>query len=220
MSEKKGLSPLAWIAIGCGGIVLIGLIVVVAGGLFVAKKASDFVEDAQKNPAYTYARLIAATNPDIEVVDRDDEKQMVSLKNLKTNEVVTLNLEDLEQGRISWVTADGEVKIGANVGDIPSWVPIPPGSEANLNYSATENGEASGMVTYTVDDSVDEVITWYKEKLESDGYQLQSHNADMGEQGQTGTLVGVDEESGRRITINAASQEDGSSAGSITFGMK
>jgi hypothetical protein len=220
MTQKKGLSPLAWIALGCGGIVLIGLIVVVAGGLFVAKKATEFVEEAQKNPAYSYAKIIAAANPDIEVVDHDDERQRVSLKNLKTGEVVTLDLEEIQAGRISWVTSEGKVSIGADLGDIPDWVPIRPGIAAQLNFSSSNNAGVSGSVTFTSDDGVEDVLDWYRTRLENGDYLLQSTNTNLADGSLTGSVIGVNEESGRRITVNAASREDGTSAGSIIFGVK
>jgi len=216
MNQKKGLSPLAWIAIGCGGIILIGLVVVVAGGLFVAKKATEVAQEFQKNPAYSYAKLIAAANPDIEVVSSDDEKQTVSLKNKKTGEVATIDLEGLKEGRISWITSEGKVSIGADVGDIPEWVPVRPGSEAKLNFSASADGGVSGTVSFTSEDGVDDVLDWYRDQLEGQGYQVQTYNADLGDQGKTGTVSGVNEDAKHRVSISV-SGKDGQTTGLINF---
>ena len=45
MTEKKGLSPWAWVAIGCGGLLVVCAIIVSVSGFFVAKKVGDFAED-------------------------------------------------------------------------------------------------------------------------------------------------------------------------------
>ncbi len=76
-SERKGLSPVAWIAIGCAGILVLAGIATFVGGIFIFKKAKNVVQEMEDNPVLATAKLIAATNPDVELVAADEETQTV-----------------------------------------------------------------------------------------------------------------------------------------------
>ncbi len=105
--QKKGLSPLAWVGIGCGVLILIIVVVLVAGGLFVAhkvKQAGISPELWAKNPALAASKMITVANPDLTVVKVDEDKGLITVKDTKTGKVVTLNLKDVEHGRINFTT--------------------------------------------------------------------------------------------------------------------
>jgi len=42
---------------GCGGLVLLVAIIMLVAGVFVAKKASSYLKDAEKNPALAAAKM-------------------------------------------------------------------------------------------------------------------------------------------------------------------
>ena len=85
--QKKGLSPLAWIGIGCGVLVLVVLIGMVGIGLFARhalKKAGISTEMMQKNPTEAAARIYVASNPDLEMVKVDSDAGTFTVRNKKT----------------------------------------------------------------------------------------------------------------------------------------
>lgn len=125
-AEKKGLSTIAWIAIGCGGLIVLGLVGVFGLGFFAVKKGKemvteatgadsfqDFVDDMQQNPAKTTAEAMIRINPDLEIVSTDDEAGTITFVNQKTGEEATLNFEDIAEGRFSMKTEEGEYRLDA-----------------------------------------------------------------------------------------------------------
>ena len=124
---KQGMSPWAWVAIGCGGIVVLGFVVFMALGFFVFKKTkevvqeatgtesiSDFVQGMKENPAKTAAETMIRVNPELELVSTDDEAGTITFTNSKTGEEATLNFEDIAEGRFSMSTSEGEYSIDAS----------------------------------------------------------------------------------------------------------
>ena len=97
-NEKKGLSPWAWVAIGCGGLLVLFAIVVTMSGMFVAKKVGDYAEEFKENPAAA-AELLIKMNPELELVDSDREAGTMTIRNKEDGEVITVNYEDIEQGQ-------------------------------------------------------------------------------------------------------------------------
>ena len=128
-AEKKGLSTFAWIAIGCGGILVVGVIAMLALGFFAVQKGKEMVEDAtgsgsfeefvqemQDNPAKAAAEVAVRMNPDLELVSTDDEAGTITFTNTRTGEQATLNFEDIAEGRFSMETSEGEYSIDATDG--------------------------------------------------------------------------------------------------------
>lgn len=108
--SKKGLSPLAWVGIGCGGLLVLGLIAVVAGGMILGNKVKQGLADANGNPERFAAELVVKFNPDMELVESNDEEGKITIKMTKTGEVHTFSYADLKDGKFSVesTTADGK----------------------------------------------------------------------------------------------------------------
>ena len=160
MTEKKGLSPWAWVAIGCGGLLVVFAIVVTMSGMFVAKKVGDFAEDFQENPAAA-AEMLIKMNPELELVESDRDAGTMTIRNKEDGEIITVNYEDIEKGQLSFETDEGEVTFSAtgdaeeglltvtkdgeeamqfgstDTDDVPDWVPMYPGAKATGTYSAS-----------------------------------------------------------------------------------
>ena len=56
--KKKGLGALAWIGIGCGAAIVIGLVLVFGAGFFLVSKVKDVAEDFTENPVAMVAENI------------------------------------------------------------------------------------------------------------------------------------------------------------------
>src|SRR5688572_24148707 len=83
---KKG-GPLKWVLLGCGGFILIGVIVVgslLYFGYQKAKQAGFDPDLMQRNPALAAAKIAMMNNPDVEYVSIDESKNTITVKDKKT----------------------------------------------------------------------------------------------------------------------------------------
>lgn len=195
-AKKKGLSPLAWVGIGCGVILLIGL---VAAALLVgwgAKKAGDMARDFEANPAMSAAKMAVRVNPELELVEADDEAGTLTVRNKETGEVTTVGLDQIEEGRIRF-ESDGEtVDIGMEEGEdgegaftvrdregntsfrvgaggeenVPDWVPRYEGAEPQGTYFSSSGGEMTGGYSFETSDSADDVLAYFRDALAEAGF--------------------------------------------------
>ena len=202
--QKKGLSPIAWVGIGCGVIVVIAVIIIGGGLFWVGNKAKEFASD----PAAA-AEFIINAHPDMEHVSTDRDNGTITIKNTSSGEVATLNFEDVQQGRFSVTGADGsevfsidsntdstdggvairsgndgEIKIGgaASMDDVPAWVPVYPNtlkSTTTMNRKSPE-GKASGMLAFEVSDEIATITEHYKGLLEENGYSVDERTISAG----------------------------------------
>ena len=76
-------------------------------------KARDFLGDLKENPVRAVAQLAIDGNPDLEIVDSDDEAGTFTVRNLQTGEVATLNFQDIADGKFTVTTEEGEVTVSA-----------------------------------------------------------------------------------------------------------
>jgi hypothetical protein len=144
--KKKGLSGWAIAGIGCGVIVLAGII----GVGVVAKKAVDFVKenagDFEKNPERAGLLMALKLNPAVEVVSVDDAKNSVTIKDKSNGKVVTLSFDDIKQGKMTISTEDGEViKVdGTTTGEGGSVkITNSDGKVVTMNAQGGENGSVT-----------------------------------------------------------------------------
>jgi len=112
----KKTSPLVWVGIGCAVIIVICLIALGGLGWFVKSKAEGFA----KHPAFSSAKLMAQLNPQLEVVKSDEDAGTLTIKDKKSNEVVTITADEKNKtltvknettGETTTMTAD-DVKAG------------------------------------------------------------------------------------------------------------
>lgn len=191
---RKGLPALAWIAIGCGGIVVLAGIAFTVLGWFAVGKMKDVASDFEKNPTKAAAELVVRMNPDLEMVDSDEEDGTITVREKSSGKVVTLNYDEIEEGRISFeseegrveitgqaqggeaamtiTTEEGETRIGGG-GEVPDWIPAHPATTTRRSvlHSAGPNGE-TGQASFTVDADAADVAAFYKRELEGAGYTV------------------------------------------------
>src|SRR5436305_3852591 len=156
---KKGMSPLAWIGIGCAVVIVLGIMAFGVLGFF-AKRALDKVKD---NPGMAAAELAVRANPDLELVSSDPKTNTLTVKNKKSGETVTFSGEDAKNGRFTVKTDKGTASFDASgskdgggtlkvndekgqtttfqsgaaaVKNLPSWVPTYPGGTVQGTFDA------------------------------------------------------------------------------------
>ena len=238
-APKKGMGPLGWIAIGCGAIALIGILAVAVGGYMFKKKV---VDPAMENPGMAAAELVVRANPDLELVSSDADKNTLTVKNTKTGEVVTINAEDIKEGKLTFETAEGKTVIdGSSSGesggikvtgpkgeeatwggqapkDLPEWVPIYPGSNVQGAMDVTNAEGRSASFSLTTEDGIDDVIPYYEQALKEAG--LKVSKTTMESNGEpSAILTGNSEDDKKTVTVMIGTSE-GKTTANITFNAK
>jgi len=233
---KKGLSPLAWIAIGCGGLVVVGGLILVALISFGVYKGKQFVDNMESQPVTTTAKAFALLNPEVEFVSADEESRTATFRNEKTGETVTVSLEDIENGKISFTTDEGTVNIEAQGGEdggaltvtneegttvfksgagsaveIPDWVPLYPGAQVGGAYAMHGEQGEQGTFTVTTQDPLEDLVDFYRRKLEDAGYTIETTSFEGGGVTQR-SLTGTEEDSQSRITVLVSAGDEGTQA--------
>jgi hypothetical protein len=222
------------VAVGCGGLVVLVVLVLVALmglGLFMAK---DIVEEMDGNPARAIAEIAIRQDPNLEIVDSDDAT--FTIKDRSTGEEITIDFEDIAEGRLSFSTEEGEmtvethgeeetggmtisgpegeVRIGADAStdDVPGWVPLYPDVEETGGAFQMEGDEGmSGMVAQVSEDSVEDILEWFKKWLEDNGYLQTAHHLTTSPAGTFGTVTGELADEGRGVSVTIAETDEGTS---------
>ena len=237
---RKGLHPLAWVGIGCGVVLVIVVAALVVGGFFLARTVKDVAQDFEDNPGLAAARFVVKATPELEEVDVDEAAGTMTVRNTKTGEVITVNFEDIKNGRFSW-TVDGEevtvdvseaeggtVKIESSKGegfalstgaavseDIPDWVPVYPGAEAASRSMMTSDEGVTGSFQIETGDAVSDVIAFYRDRLKEAGFEI-TVNTFSGE-GSEGGMVQATLEAGQRSVMVMINREAGPTQASVTY---
>lgn len=213
---KKGLGPLAWVGIGCGVLLVIGMVLVAAGGWFAKKQIDKFAE----NPGFAAAELAVRANPDLEVVNSDREKNTLTVRNKKTGETLTFNAEDIKDGKLTVTNEKGEtvdfsasqegVKVSNEKGDVttfgateggpknlPSWVPVYTGGTVQGTMDSTTGEGRTVIFNVTTQDSLDTVASFYESKLKEAGLTVDKTTMSSNDQAST-TMLGGKSADGKR----------------------
>ncbi|MDH3813091.1 MAG: hypothetical protein OEV48_01270 [Acidobacteriota bacterium] len=222
-AESKGLPVWAWVGIGCGALMIVVLVVVMVGGFFVARKVKDVAADFEDNPAMATARMIVKLNPELEEISTDEDAGTITVRNTRTGEEMTVNFEDIEEGKFSFSTDDGEITVdaselqesgtinvtddeggvvfstgGAVSDDVEAWVPIFPGCEPTNRHSMRSEQEQTGGFELETPASVEEALEFYRAALTDEGYEV-SVNTFTQEESEGGMVNGTHREKGRNV---------------------
>src|SRR5258708_8370744 len=93
LTPAKKTSPILWIILGVVGLFVLAGIAVMSAGLFLAHKVAQ-------NPGMAIAKLLTAANPDVEVLSTDEGRNTITIRDKNTNETVTMNFDDVKNGKI------------------------------------------------------------------------------------------------------------------------
>jgi hypothetical protein len=231
---KKGLGPLGWVLIGCGGLILVGALVLGALGWFAKKKIDQFAE----NPTFNAAKLAVQMNPELELVSADEKTNTLTIKNKKTGEVMTISAEDAKEGRWSVETKegktvfDGSAKEGTltvtndkgevatwgagTVKDVPSWVPSYPGGSVQGTFDSTTNEARSAAFTVTTKDSVEQVLNYYEEQLKNAGFKADKTSYATNGTTAGGSVTATSSDEKRTASVMVSTSGEGTTA-IVTF---
>lgn len=226
-------SPLVWVLAGCGGLIVI--VALIFG--VIAFKARQFLHTAQHNPAYATARLMAAANPDIEVLSTDEGRGTITVRNKKTGETLTINLQDAAKGKFVFEqngkkaeinaqgsgnqgsfeikSSEGSMKFGTET-KLPDWLPAYPGSTPKGVFSTQSPNGSGGTYGFTTSDSVDQVARYYEDALKKAGMKVTTSN--MQQNGSTAlSMVSGEDAATKRKALVTVTLSQGVTHVGITF---
>lgn len=235
---KKGLSPLAWVAIGCGALLVLGGIALAVAIGFVGHKVKQVAGDMEDRPVETTAKLFARVNPDVDYVDSDEDARTVTLRNTKTGEEMTFDFKDIEQGKLRWNTGEGEVEIDAQgagdqggvtvrtekgtakfgagaAGDdeLPAWVPVCEDSTAfDMVFVTEDTHSRTGTYTVSCPAAINDALDFYQQALEGDGFEVKRQTVSFNG-GKQGILTGENKADERTVVVTLTSEGEGAKGG-------
>jgi hypothetical protein len=235
---KKGGAG-KYILIGCIGLFLIAGIGVGGAYWFVSNKAKQLGFDpslAKKNPALAAARVAIGLDPDKEFISLDETNNTITVKDKKSGKVITLSVEQDKNGEVVFKekdasgkekvvtmgsegievkSPDGIVKIGTGSNStMPDWVPQYPGVKMEGTYS-TENEASEGKgYSFTTDDSVNEVISFYEDKIKAQGFKTSKTTTETN--GKNSVTVSGNDGNYRRFIVVNAMEQSGDTRVSVT----
>lgn len=241
--DKKGLPGWAWVAIGCGGLVVVAFVVFLVLSFFVFQKGKEIArevtgvesldelrEGIEENPVRMAAEMMVRMNPELELIESDNEAGTITFKNLETGETATLNFKDIAEGRFSIVTAEGEFSVDASgaeeggvvftgpegearlgarasLDDVPDWVPLYPGAEETQGTFSSRTAQGlAGLVSMKTSDSAQEIVDHYKEWFEDNDWEIGSQSMTTAGGGAFGVITGELAAEGRKINIGVVEQ--------------
>jgi len=224
-----------WIVGGCGGLVVLAALVGGLGMYYVAHK----VKQAAHNPALAVTRMLAAANPDVDVVSTDEDKGTITVRDKKTGKTMTMNFADAQKGKFVFEqdgqkvqmeahgegdkgsfevkSSEGSMKFQAGAGSekLPDWLPAYPGSAPQGAFSMQNPKETTGSFNFVTKDSIEQVMRYYEDALKKAGLKVTSNT--MQQDGKTGLgiVTGEDGEK-RKAVVNATASAEGTNVG-VTF---
>lgn len=88
--QKKGLGTVAWLGIGCGGLIVLALIVSVVLGMLFGTRIKQFSDDFAKNPTRAAAMtMITVTGGKFEMAVSDELNNRYTLRQRDTGKFIT-----------------------------------------------------------------------------------------------------------------------------------
>lgn len=234
-APKKGMSPLAWVGIGCG-VILVIVLIGIGACTFIAKRK---LAELSKNPEMTVAKMVVAANPDLELVKADDDAKTLTIRDKKTGKETTLDLEDVKNGNFKFTDEKGEtaslgVQGGENGGsltvtnekgekatfggstgapkDLPDWVPVYPHGSAQASFSANTNEGKSSTFVVSTKDPVEQVVGFFESKLKEAGLKVTKSTFGANGELSGGTVSGESDDNKRSVQVIVSSSDEGTQA--------
>jgi hypothetical protein len=181
--------------------------------------------------------MIAGINPNLEVLDVNEAKGTIKVRDKNSSKTFYLNLNDAKRGKIEIVDEDGkgirithdgtagrvevtgengekDVITTGNAAPPGGWIPAYPGAKALASVNADKNGTQSGVYTFETGDSAEQVLDFYKSKLKANGFAI-SNETTIANQMQSMQLAKGDQVVNIEVTHQGAKTN-----AAVTYGEK
>jgi hypothetical protein len=228
----RKFGPIFWILGGCLVLIIIGVILAVSTGLFIARKAGIDPELAEKDPALAAVKMMASLNPDIEVLSVDEDRGTIEMRDKETGKTVTMNLDDVKEGRITFKddedqeiaiqaqgegddaeleiqSSDGTILMGSSAAaQLPAWLPVYPSAQDSGTFGLSTRGGLAGTCAFKTDDSVEDVASFYENALARAGFEVHTSRTQL-PQGSIIILTANEADSQRNAQVTTTDTDEG-----------
>jgi hypothetical protein len=236
-------SPLVWILVAVAGLFVLGIVSVIGTGFFVMHKAKEAGFDSdlmRRNPGLAVAKLVAATNPDLEVVSVDDGKGRITIREKSTGKTTTVTFDEMKRGKFTFheegkdavtLEANGDnqsfqmksgtesMTLGANQATLPAWIPAYPGAKAQSNFSMKGKDGDAASFQFQTQDALKDVIAFYENGLKQNGMKITATSTtDSG--GTSSGLVSAADDSNKRTAVVTVSTDAKGTAVSVSYSQR
>jgi len=238
------------VGIGCAVIVLLTVIGLVALGGYAVHKVKQAGFDPalwKKNPTAAAAKIVTTMNPDVEVVSTDNDSQTITLRNKKTGKTVTVDLQDIKDGKFRFFddkgkestisidtgsdkkgeesgtmnikTSEGNLNIstGSNASKLPKWVPLYKDIVPQHVMVMSADKGTTGGYSIVVQDSVEIAAALMEKELKDNGFAVSKNSYTMNDK----KMVNMSGQKGGNVSINViVTNTDEGTGINITFSEK
>ncbi len=210
MSEEKVKKnkTLIYILLGCGILAILVIVIAAFSFLYFGKKLIG-----SKSPQEAIVKMMLERNPEVEVLEIDQDNNKIKIRNKKTGEVITIDFSDAKKGIIQWKEKgkkdsvkikgeekEGKIEITSEEGKttityggdekLPNWLPEFKNFEV-LNKTKSQSGnKVYGAIELEsakdIDETAKEIENLFKEK----GFKLNQIITQRSEDGKTVMLQG------------------------------
>jgi hypothetical protein len=224
-APKKGRF-IFWALGGCLVLIVIAVVILFSTGIFIAKKTGIDIGLMQKDPGLAVAKMLATSNPDLEVLSIDEDRGIIRVRNKKTGKDLIMDLKDAKNGKIAFLddknqrvelrtrgegdnatleiqSSEGSVRIGANAGRLPSWLPSYPGTEAGGGVEFYSEKGDSGSCSFKSKDSAEAISAFYENALKNAGFEVQKSITQIPGQGSMIILSAENDSVQRKVNVTA-----------------
>ena len=169
-------------------------------------------------PGLAIAKMMAAANPDVDVLNTDDNGGTITVRDRHTGKVTTLSFDDIRKGKLR-ITAQDEngktatMEFGGSASNLPSWIPSYPGSTPQVALAGSSDDGSGGTFTFSTSDPAARVMQFYQDKLKEMGMKISS--AMVSDNG--GTVSGVDDDHHRTLNV-VVGQALGATGAFVAYG--
>ena len=176
---RRKTSPIVWVLVAVLGIFVLFGVGLLGMGWFVMHKARQAGIDPdlwRRNPGLAAGKMMAAVNPDLEVVRTDDNAGTLTLRSRRSGKETTISFDQARQGHFTFSAEDdhgktARVEIGG-AGKPPAWVPVYPGSNPTYSIKGSgDSGEEGGNYTFMTNDPASKVMEFYQNKAQEMGLE-------------------------------------------------
>ncbi len=227
----KKSKALMYVLAGCGGLIVLLLVIALAGAFGMRNKAAEF----SANAAFGAAKLAGSLNPEVEVLDANSNTGKITVRDKKTGKTVTMDFRDIKNGRFSFEGEDGKrvdlqaqgegdsgsltVKGpdgtmqfgGGSAAKIPAWVPQYPGGQVIGTFSAQGGQGDAGTFQLKCSGTVEAVAAFYEREIKAAGMTVQKHTMQSGNTNMI-MVMGENTSDGRSVNATVSSTDQGTVA--------
>ncbi|MFN0127671.1 MAG: hypothetical protein ACKV19_13400 [Verrucomicrobiales bacterium] len=207
-SDRGTSNILLYLGIGCGLLVLLAIIAVVASVMWGVRTATRVASEIQGNPDKFAAEMIVKSDPDIEWLSSDDTKGEITFRDKRTGQILTVSfsaaVDDILKAKTGVPTTTVTSGEPGQWTGAPDWFPVMPG----LTVGAAVKGDSSDAaetihLTAVSRAPIPEIVTFYSDELDKLGFTISRQSQSVGS-GQTELLEASEVSGTRHVTLNVS----------------